>query len=224
MGEGFRAGKGERATRAARGYYAYLEIWRLREPFCPPVRMPKRRRLDPGGGWLEPLVVVLLRGQDAPVQLRVSQYRKYSSRHCGSEVGVATVSDAAMKGRTTKASKNFRAGDYGLIYCNPTHSFTTPFVVQSPADLRGVVVDVWPEPWVLPFCIIPLGGLERQLHHDEAKKRWPFLQRRLGPTGGVSAAMNITGTTVFVPVEITSADWQLILDDLALPTSSAILN
>jgi hypothetical protein len=33
----------------------------------------------------------------------------------------------------------------------------------------------------------------------------------------VSAAMNITGTTVFVPVEITEEDREIILRDLADP-------
>jgi hypothetical protein len=31
----------------------------------------------------------------------------------------------------------------------------------------------------------------------------------------VSAAMNFTGTTVFVPLQIADEDWELILSDLA---------
>jgi hypothetical protein len=44
------------------------------------------------------------------------------------------------------------------------------------------------------------------------------LRRRLRyrSAGGISAAMNITGTTVFVPVDITDEDWDVILRDLAI--------
>jgi hypothetical protein len=33
----------------------------------------------------------------------------------------------------------------------------------------------------------------------------------------VSAAMNITGTTVFVPTDVSTDDWALILGDLSAP-------
>jgi hypothetical protein len=41
------------------------------------------------------------------------------------------------------------------------------------------------------------------------------LKNRTNRAGGVSAAMNITGTTVFVPVGITLGDSEMILYDLA---------
>ena len=129
---------------------------------------------------------------------------------------VATVSDPAMKGRITKAEKYLAPGSRGLLYCNPTHSFTTPFLVESRADPRAVVVDIWPEPWVLPFHMQPLGDPSRQVHMDDAWKRWPILKRRRQTHASVSAAMNITGTTVFVPVDITQEDWDLILADLSV--------
>ena len=53
---------------------------------------------------------------------------------------VATVTDSAMQGRKTKARKYLKPGSKGLLYCNPTHSFTTPFVVESPADPNKVVM------------------------------------------------------------------------------------
>ena len=126
---------------------------------------------------------------------------------------VSTVSDQQMRVRVTKAKRYFEPGSRGLLYCNPTHSFTVPFEVTSHADPHSVVTDIWPEPWVLPFSIRPLGGPERQLHMNKARHRWPVLLERFG-RGGVSAAMNITGTTVFTPVKITEEDWQLILLDL----------
>jgi hypothetical protein len=52
---------------------------------------------------------------------------------------------------------------------------------------------------------------------EDAWERWPVLQNKVRGPGGISAAMNITGTTVFVPVEISVKDWELILEDLAVP-------
>jgi hypothetical protein len=48
---------------------------------------------------------------------------------------------------------------------------------------------------------------------DDARARWPVLQKSTQKS--VSAAMHITGTTVFVPVQITNEDWEIILCDLA---------
>jgi hypothetical protein len=128
---------------------------------------------------------------------------------------VATVSDSAMKGRITKARKYLQIGSRGILYCNPSHSFTTPFVVESRADPHKVVIDIWPEPWLLPFSIRPLGDPRRQVTKESAMLRWPTLNRRAQDYPNVSAAMNITGTTVFVPVDISDEDWTIILDDLA---------
>jgi hypothetical protein len=128
---------------------------------------------------------------------------------------VATVSDSAMKSRIGRAKKYFKVGSRGLLYCNPTQSFTTPFVVESEVDPFGVVTDIWSTPWVLPFSIRPLGDLSRQVSSEIARLRWPFVDARWPASGGISAAMNITGVTVFSPVPISEGDWRLILDDLA---------
>lgn len=128
---------------------------------------------------------------------------------------VATVSNVQMKIRRTKAEKYLFPGSRGLLYCNPTHSFTVPFIVESKADPLAVVRDIWPEMWELPFHINPLGDLSKQLPAERAWERWPVLAKRRSRAGGISAAMNITGTTVFVPVDITQEDWAIILDDLA---------
>ncbi len=130
---------------------------------------------------------------------------------------VASLLNAqSMAARITKAERYMQVGAKGLLYCNPRQSFTTPFVVRSKADPDALVQNVWPESWRLPFKIETLGNLSRQLPAKDAERRWPFLQKRLGRSGGVSAAMNLTGTTVFVPVEITSDDWELICADLAI--------
>jgi len=127
---------------------------------------------------------------------------------------VAETSPTDMKARITK-SKRMKVGSLGLLYCNQTHSFTTPFLVYSTPDPEKIVTDIWPEKrWRLPFRIHPLGSPAKQLHMDEAKKKWDIL-KSVGP-GGVSAAMNITGTTVFVPSDISIDDWALILEDLSM--------
>lgn len=128
------------------------------------------------------------------------------------------LNQQSMAARATKAERYLKPGDFGVLYCNPTHSFTTPFIIRSYADPVKVVLDVWPEPWRLPFQIETLGDLSRQIPSDVAAKHWPVARQRLeatGGRGGISAAMNITGTTVFVPVSISGADWERILEDLA---------
>jgi hypothetical protein len=124
---------------------------------------------------------------------------------------VAETSPADMKARVTK-SKRMKVGSLGILYCNETHSFTTPFVVVSEPNETKVVSDVWPESWRLPFSVHPLGNPTRQVDSTTAKKKWAVLAN-VG-AGGVSAAMNITGTTVFVPVEVSADDWALMLSDL----------
>jgi len=126
---------------------------------------------------------------------------------------VAETSESDMKARITK-SKRMKVGSLGVLYCNETHSFTTPFLVYSAPDAEKVVTDVWPEKWRLPFRIHPLGNPSRQVHMDEAKKLWPVL--KASSASSVSAAMNLTGTTVFVPVEISADDWAAIVKGLAV--------
>lgn len=127
---------------------------------------------------------------------------------------VATVSDSQMRGRVTKANKYLKNGSRGLLYCAPTQSFTVPFIVMSSADPHKIVKDIWPEPWVLPFKINPLGNPSRKISAASAELRWPYFHRRPHLWGGVTAAMNATGVTVFVPVDISEEDWTLILADL----------
>lgn len=134
------------------------------------------------------------------------QYRKWA---------VATVGDSLMRGRISKAKKYFHPGCKGLLYCNPTQSLTTPFIVESHADQHKVVTDIWPEPWVLPFAIHPLGNPSRQLSMASAKTLLPVLHRK-AHIKSISAALNITGTTVFVPNDISDEDWKIVLDCLAI--------
>ena len=126
------------------------------------------------------------------------------------------LNQQSMQARVTKADRYLHPEAFGVLYCNEWHAFTTPFIVKSRADPYTVVMDIWPEPWRLPFKIRTLGTLSRRLPMKDAAERWPTLKRRLAAVkrGGVSAAFNITGTTVFIPVEITPEDWGIICSDL----------
>ena len=131
---------------------------------------------------------------------------------------VATVSHSAMQTRYTKARNNIIPGVHGLLYSNPHHSFTVPFIVTSTADPNAVVKDIWPEGWVLPFSIRPLGDPRKMVSQEQAMAHWPILiKRQEDGIKSVSAAINLTGTTVFTPSDITERDWQIILEELAIP-------
>jgi hypothetical protein len=127
---------------------------------------------------------------------------------------VAETSPSDMKARITK-SRRMQVGSFGLLYCNETHAFTTPFLVYSVPDKDELVTDIWPEKWRLPFAIHPLGSPARQLHMDKAMTTWPVLEK--SKARSITAALNLTGTTVFVPTEISIEDWSAILRDLASP-------
>lgn len=103
-----------------------------------------------------------------------------------------------------KASRHFRVGSLGILYCSEGHFFTTPFVATTAADLNRRVDDVWDAPWYLPFGIRPLGDLQRQVSKELAKVIWRAdLIRYVSPV------------TVFSPIEIDDADWRSILSNLA---------
>lgn len=119
---------------------------------------------------------------------------------------VSESSPQDMRSRITK-SKRMKVGSLGVIYCGEIHAFTTPFVVLSEPDLERVVSDVWPESWRLPFRIHPLGTPAKRLSQEDAKRLLPILAKP--SVASVTAALNITGTTVFVPREVSAEDWEV---------------
>ena len=127
--------------------------------------------------------------------------------------GLWAVSESKdTQARITK-SLAMRVGSLGVLYCTEVHSFTTPFIVYSKPDPNKVVNDIWPEKWRLPFKIHPLGTPHRLLHMDKAKEILPILKS--SNVSSVSAALNITGTTVFVPKDLTTKDWEIFIKYLA---------
>jgi hypothetical protein len=119
---------------------------------------------------------------------------------------------ASASGRATK-SQNMRVGSLGILYCVETHALTTPFIVYSKPDSERIVADVWPERWVLPFRILPLGNPERQLSSAEAKRILPIFKK-----SGETSFGNIffvQAVTAFSPTRIDIADWEILIERLA---------
>jgi hypothetical protein len=131
---------------------------------------------------------------------------------------VASTSDRDQQRRRTNARRNVAVGDLGVLYCNPLHAFTVPFRFASIPDFNRVETAVWPEPWILPFDIEPLGPPHKYITAAEARERWSVVKRGFSrmktEQGGISAAMLLTGTTVFVPHQIDHTDWLEILTDI----------
>jgi hypothetical protein len=119
---------------------------------------------------------------------------------------------ATAQGRRTKA-QNMRIGSFGILYCNDTHSLTTPFIVYSKADVDRVIDNVWPEKWVLPFQIFPLGSPQRQLSSDEAKHVLPVFQTS-GETH-FAKIFHVQAVTAFSPTRIGLDDWEILISRLA---------
>lgn len=117
---------------------------------------------------------------------------------------------AEMSGVRTKAAK-MPIGAFGIIYCVESKSLTTPFVVRSHPDAEAVVGNIWPEKWMLPFRILPLGSPERELNVSELKKGMPSL---LGSGKSWNRTLLVAPTTVFVPSVVTDSDWAYLVERL----------
>ena len=124
-----------------------------------------------------------------------------------------TEDSATAQGRKTKA-QNMTIGSLGILYCTETHALTTPFVVYSKVDPNRVVENVWPEKWVLPFKIHPLGSPERQLSSDETKKVLPIFTRS-GETN-FGKIFHVQAVTAFSPTAIEREDWEVLVSRLAI--------
>ena len=119
-----------------------------------------------------------------------------------------------LKGIITK-SKALHVGSLGIFYCSETHSLTTPFIVLSTPDRQKIVADVWEGEWILPFKIHPFGTPNRQWHIDKAKKNLDIVKKR--PGGNISHILHISPQTVFVPNDLSSDDWAILISRLAPP-------
>jgi hypothetical protein len=115
------------------------------------------------------------------------------------------------KGRVTK-SRKMKVGSRGLLYCIETQSLTTPFLVYSKPSVDERIANVWPETWVLPFRIHPLGSPAKQFHKDAAKTSLPSLK---GTAKNLFDVAYVQAVTVFVPSKLTDEDWEFLIEELA---------
>ena len=109
----------------------------------------------------------------------------------------------------TKA-KNLPIGSLGLLYCVDSQSFTTPFLITSKPGAAQKVENIWPEMWVLPFSISPLGTPKHQLHKDKLATLLPSLNS--GKQW--SHVLHVQPLTVFAPSEISDDDWAALVSVL----------
>ena len=124
-----------------------------------------------------------------------------------------TGKNATFRGRATK-SKNMKIGSFGILYCNQTHSLTTPFIVYSGADAEKIVENIWAGKWVLPFKMFPLGTPNRQLKNVEAKRILPIFKNDRNK--GFSDVFHVQAVTVFSPSQIGIDDWEILMNLLAI--------
>jgi hypothetical protein len=130
-----------------------------------------------------------------------------------------TEDTATAQGRKTK-SQGMRIGSLGILYCNDTHSLTTPFIVYSKPDPDRIVSNVWPERWVLPFRILPLGTPERQLTSDDAKRLLPIFKKSGECNFG--KVFHVQAVTAFSPTVVGSDDWEELIGQLATDATATV--
>jgi hypothetical protein len=120
--------------------------------------------------------------------------------------------ESGMKELVTK-SKRMQIGSIGLLYCSEVQALTTSFIVYSTPDDQKVIENVWPEAWVMPFRIHPLGTPQKQLHKSDAVKLLPVFRAK--NSTNIGHVFAIQPTTVFVPSEVSTEDWRIIVERLA---------
>jgi hypothetical protein len=120
--------------------------------------------------------------------------------------------EAFSKGRVTKAKK-MPVGSFGILYCNETKSLTVPFVVYSGVDPETTVKDIWPEEWILPFSIKPLGTPRKQMSIAAAKVILPSLINE--PERRFDNLIHVRADFAFQTSEVSNDDWAVLIQELA---------
>ena len=134
----------------------------------------------------------------------------------GARLWAVSKSDDAKfaSGRQTK-SQSMRVGSFGVLYCVETKSLTTPFIVYSKPSTKDEVKHVWPEEWVLPFKILPLGNPDRQWSTEDAKNVLPIFTKSGEKHFG--KIFHMQPVTAFAPTTIGQDDWEILIGRLATP-------
>jgi hypothetical protein len=105
-------------------------------------------------------------------------------------------------------------GAFGIIYCSETQEYSTPFVVLSKADPNLSISDVWPETWVLPFGIRPLGNPSKAVQRSAMQTLLPSLQTN--PQMSVDDLLEVRGVQAFNASSISQADWSALFGALVV--------
>jgi hypothetical protein len=111
----------------------------------------------------------------------------------------------------TKASR-LPVGAFGILYCVELHSFTVPFVIRSRPDPAQIVENVWPEPWKLPFQIVPLGTPNRHVSSRSLAEHLPGIRASERQWNHI---FHVEPLTAFVASEIDDGDWHVLFEKLA---------
>ncbi len=117
---------------------------------------------------------------------------------------------AANAGTVTKAA-SLQIGALGLIYCSGTQEFTTPFIVSSQPQSGVTVTNIWPQPWELPFGIVPLGSPDKRLHKSMVASSMPSAS---APGAQWNHILYVQPNFSFQPSHVTDADWAYLFGQL----------
>jgi hypothetical protein len=87
---------------------------------------------------------------------------------------------------------------------------TVPFLITGPVQER-TEAEVWHGEWGLPFPIYPLGSPRKMLAKTEFLRDLPSLKNEKQ----WSVKLRLSGTFAFVPAQLTSDDWAILIERLA---------
>ncbi|BAV64161.1 hypothetical protein [Sphingobium cloacae] len=114
------------------------------------------------------------------------------------------------KGRRTKARK-MPVGALGILYSSEDKALTVPFIVHSKPDENAEVAHIWPEKWVLPFRIKPLGNPHARMTIEQAKAKLPSFKNGQ-PFNNL---FRVRADFAFQTSQILPDDWAILIEELA---------
>ncbi|MGV2496249.1 hypothetical protein [Pelagerythrobacter aerophilus] len=133
----------------------------------------------------------------------------------GAQTWAVAPSDAGSpqeKGRITKASK-MPVGAQGILYSSADRTLTVPFIVRSKPDPDQEITHIWPERWVLPFRIAPLGSPHKRMSIEDAKDLLPAF--KVSPQPAFNHVFRVRADFAFQTSQIGLEDWTRLIEELA---------
>lgn len=127
----------------------------------------------------------------------------------GARMWAVSPEQASNRGIVTKAA-NLRIGSLGVLYCVETKTLTVPFLVTSTPDPQATIQNVWPEPWRLPFGILPVGSPHKQM----SKGQIALLPAVVTSGRKWNTVIRTQGQFAFQACRVGPADWEQIVRQL----------